>query len=111
MVDPPVGAALSPQISDEDFERGERDIDAFVSRRHRQREREEGRRREEELWKASCEAEEREQQEALRHQWESYHWRAAERHRETLVSLINHHEREAARYAEQEAPDTHKEHD
>jgi hypothetical protein len=72
--------------------------DAFISRRHDQRVRDEGGRPEEEAWRES----ERHHEAARRAQnasaWHEYHLAAADRLRATLEALASHHEREAQKY-------------
>ena len=84
-----------------DIARGElveRELNAMIERRSRQKDRDE----ESELWRESmerCDARRREQH---RQAWASYHEGQAERHRRILQELIAHHEAQAAKLCEGE---------
>jgi hypothetical protein len=98
-----LGAALSREISEEEYqrgERGERDIDSFIRRVHLTRqERQEEERRIVEEWQRSCEREAQERREALRYQWSAYHQCTARRMRRNLEEIVGYHERKAQEYA------------
>jgi hypothetical protein len=81
-------------------EKVEKELDTLVSRRHVQRVKSEGERREEELWMESERRHAEERREANRRAWASYHRSQAERHRATLTDLISHHETQAAKFKE-----------
>ncbi|HEY6711876.1 MAG TPA: hypothetical protein VI055_06360 [Rubrobacter sp.] len=98
-----LGASLSREISEEEYqrgERGERDIDSFICRVHLTRqERQEEERRIVEEWQRSCEREAQERREALRYQWSAYHQCMARRMRRNLEEIVGYHERKAQEYA------------
>jgi hypothetical protein len=79
-----LGQVLSRDIAQGAQVDGE--LDAFIERRHRERVKEEGERREEEAWKESARKHAEKQRRQARYEW---------RLRSTLESLIAHHEAEA----------------
>jgi hypothetical protein len=84
-----------------DIEAGERvegEIDHMIQRRHEQRVRDEGQRRVEELWRPSERAYFERLEEQERRERAEFHEAHANRLRNTMGSLIQHHEREAERY-------------
>ena len=87
-------------ISDEDVAHGEwveKELDHFVSRRDRQRQKEEGERPAEEAWRASERRQEALRREENRLAWSEYHRAAAARHKANMEALIRHHEQQAER--------------
>jgi hypothetical protein len=79
-----------------DIARGEaieKELDAMIERRSRQRDSEEA----SELWKESVMAYTARRREEMRAAWHEYHQDQAARHRAVLESLIARHEGEAAR--------------
>jgi hypothetical protein len=80
----------------------ERELDAFISKRHEQRVQAEGEHLAFEMWQESeCKYAER-RREANRQAWASFHEEQAERHRATLQALVEHHETQAAKLCEGE---------
>jgi hypothetical protein len=75
----------------------ERELDAFISRRHEQRVKTEGERQIEEAWRESVRAYEEKRRQVARLEWRAFHCGQAERHRATLRALIEHHEEQAAK--------------
>jgi hypothetical protein len=97
-VDQPIGAALPREISEEEYQRtcrAESEFDAFVDRRARQEQR---LRAEAEAWAESARIYHRERQRRLAEEWREYHYAAADRCRSSLISIINHHEKEAEKF-------------
>jgi ABC-type phosphonate transport system ATPase subunit len=81
-----------------DIARGEmveRELDAMIERRSRQKDPEEA----SELWRESVRAYEAKRQQMARLEWHLHHTAQAERLRRTLEALANHHEEQAARLA------------
>jgi hypothetical protein len=78
----------------------EAEMDAFISKRHDRRVAEEGERQAEEAWRASVRAYEEKRQRMARLEWHAFHCGQAERHRATLLALIEHHEEQAAKLVE-----------
>jgi hypothetical protein len=76
----------------------EQSIDAFIERRHAQRVKAEGERREEMAWKESTRRFNVARDAELRAEWTAWHRAQVERHRAVLASLIEHHEEQAERY-------------
>ena len=78
-----------------DVARGEHvegELDVFITRRHDQRVRDEGERLTEEAWAESVRRQEAQRREENRALWHEYHRAAAERARRTLEALIRDHE-------------------
>ena len=73
----------------------EKELDAFIERRSRQK----GPEEESELWPASVDAYNEKRQQIARLEWHAFHCGQAERHRAILQALIEHHS-EAARLME-----------
>jgi hypothetical protein len=89
----PVGRALSRDIS-----RGEiveTDLDRFIESRDRMRRLEEGERAEEQAWKESTRKANEKRLQQARIEWHWHHMTQAERLRNTLEALIEHHEEKA----------------
>ena len=78
------------------------ELDAFISRRDKQRRQTEGKRRSEEAWQESERRYNTRQREANRLAWCEYHRGQAERCRIVLVSLVSYHEAEAKKYLPEE---------
>jgi hypothetical protein len=74
----------------------ERELDAFISKRHEQRVQAEGERLALEMWQESERKYAERRREANRQVWTSFHEEQAERHRAVLDSLIAFHEEQAA---------------
>jgi hypothetical protein len=75
----------------------ERELDAFISKRHEQRVQAEGERLALEMWQESERKYAERRREANRQAWTSFHEEQAERHRAVLDSLIAFHEEQAAK--------------
>ena len=75
----------------------EREMDAFISKRHEQRVQAEGERLALEMWQGSEGKYAERRREANRQAWTSFHEEQAERHRAVLDSLIAFHEEQAAK--------------
>ena len=82
-------------------EAAESSIDAFISRRDKQRRQTEGERLEEELWQASARIHEAKQRRKNLEAWRCYHEDQAERHRRTVEGLIAYHGEQAAKLCEE----------
>ncbi len=76
----------------------EHELDAFITRRDRQRRETEGERAAEELWEASSRLPRARRTAAMRAEWCEYHRAQAERHRRNLGALVAYHEAEAKKY-------------
>jgi hypothetical protein len=79
-----------------DIARGEmveKELDAMIVRRSRQKDSDE----EHALWRESARRYNARRREEMRAAWTSYHEGQAERHRRTLQDLIAHHEMQAAK--------------
>jgi hypothetical protein len=74
----------------------ERELDAMIERRSRQKDPDE----ESELWRESVRAYEEKRRQMARLEWHAFHCGQAERHRRTLEELINYHEGAAAQLRE-----------
>jgi hypothetical protein len=92
-VDVDVGQALSRVLAP--GEEAERSIDLFISRQHEKRIKEEGDRKLEEAWKESSRKHAEKRRLQARAEWHLHHTEQAERLRNTLESLIEHHEQQA----------------
>ena len=82
-----------------DIARGEmveKELDAMIERRSRQKDPQE----DSDLWQESAKAYEEKRRQMARLEWHAFHCGQAERHRATLGALIEHHEHEAARLME-----------
>ena len=82
-----------------DIARGEmveKELDAMIERRSRQKDPQE----DSDLWQESVKRYEEERLQIARLEWHAFHCGQAERHRATLQALIEHHESEAARLME-----------
>ncbi len=75
----------------------EKELDAFISKRHDRRLTDEGERPTEEAWMESGRRHDASRREALRSAWCAFHRDQAERLRRNLAALVAHHEREAER--------------
>jgi hypothetical protein len=71
----------------------EKELDAMIERRSRQKDLQEDR----DLWQASVRAYEKKRRQAARLEWHLHHTAQAERLRRTLEALASHHEEQAAR--------------
>jgi len=71
----------------------EKELDAMIERRSRQKDPDE----ESELWRESVRAYEEKRRQMARLEWHAFHCGQAERHRATLRALIDHHEEQAAK--------------
>ena len=92
-------AAQPGQGIGRDIGRGEaveRELDAMIERRSRQKDPDE----ESELWRESVRAYEEKRRQMARLEWHAFHCGQAERHRRTLEDLISHHETQAAKLYE-----------
>jgi hypothetical protein len=76
----------------------EKELDAFVERRHERRVAEEGRRPSQAKWRESERRREDGRRQLARLEWHQHHTQHASRLRATLEALIKHHENEAAKY-------------
>ncbi len=76
----------------------EGDLDAFISRRDKQRRETEGDRREWELYEESCRRYAEAQQQALAWEWLRWHQRMLNSHIKTSALITSHHEDEIRRY-------------
>jgi len=84
-----------------DIARGEateKELDLLISRRHDARVKDEGQRREEELWRESERRHAEQRRMANRLAWCAYHVEQAARHRAVLEALVGHHEEQARKY-------------
>jgi len=70
-------------------------IDAFIEKRHAQRVKAEGDRREEDLWKESSRKHAEKQRMQARLEWHIFHTEQAARHRRNLEVLAAYHEERA----------------
>jgi hypothetical protein len=89
---------LLGQVLSRDLAQGEQvdgSIDAFIEKRHQERVKDEGDRRQEELWKESSRRHAEKQRMQARLEWHRHHQEQAGRLRNTLESLIAHHEEQA----------------
>jgi hypothetical protein len=94
---------LPGRFINRDISKGEvvdADLDRLIERRSRMRVLEEGERAEEEAWVESTKKANAAREAELREQWSSYHLDQAERLRNTLEQLIEHHEERAQELAE-----------
>ena len=98
--DRPIGAALSRNLGGPTApgEKVESELDAFISKRDKQRRRTEGERRIEEAWMESERRYFARLAEVNRREWAEYHLAAADRLRATLGALVAYHEAEAERH-------------
>jgi len=71
----------------------EKELDAFIERRSRQK----GPEEESELWPASVDAYNEKRRQLACLEWHAFHCLQAARHRATLQALIDHHEEQAAK--------------
>jgi hypothetical protein len=76
----------------------EKELDAMIERRSRQKDPDE----ESELWRESVRAYEEKRRQMARLEWHAFHCGQAERHRATLQALIEHHEEQVAKLMEVE---------
>ncbi len=84
-----------------DISRGEameKELDGLIRRRHDARVRDEGERREEELWRESERRHAEMRSRQNRAAWADYHAEQAARHRAVLEGLVGYHEERAQRY-------------
>jgi hypothetical protein len=81
----------------------EHELDAFISRRGKQRRQTEGEQPALEVWMESERRYDEHRRQENRLAWREYHQDQAERHRRTLEGLIRHHEAQAARLCEEGA--------
>jgi len=89
-----LGAALDRNLF-ERAERGEQEIDAFITRRASQEQRI---RAEQEAWIESARKYNVERQRRLAEEWREWHYQMADRCRTNLIDFIRYHEREAEKY-------------
>ncbi len=92
----PIGAALSRDIST--GEKVEAELDAFISKRDKERRLSEGERAEEAAWRESVRRHDAARDAELREQWREYHQGQEERHRANLEALATYHEEQAQKY-------------
>ena len=99
MDEQPIGTGLNRNLGSPTApgEAVEREVDAFISKRHEQRVRAEGERLALEMWQESERKYAERRREANRQAWTSFHEEQAERHRAVLESLIAFHEEQAAK--------------
>jgi hypothetical protein len=102
--DKPIGAGLNLNLGSPNApgEAVERELDAFISKRHEQRVQTEGERLALKMWQESERKYAERRREANRQAWTSFHEEQAERHRRTLAGLIAHHEEQAAKLIDSE---------
>ena len=84
-----------------DIARGEmveKELDALIERRSRQKDPEE----DSDLWQESAKAYEEKRHQMARLEWHLHHTAQAERLRRTLEALASHHEEQAAKLIEDE---------
>jgi hypothetical protein len=93
----PVGKALNRDISRS--EQVETDLDNLIDRRDKMRRTLEGERREEEAWRESTRIFNEKRRLQARHEWHLHHTSQAERLRNTLEALIEHHQEKAEELA------------
>lgn len=79
----------------------EKQIDAFIERRERERLKDEEQQAVEDLWAISARKAEEKRLEEMRGAWSAYHRDQAARHRATLEVLIARHEAEAQKLMDQ----------
>src|SRR5215203_6454581 len=93
--DKPIGAALNRNLGSPTApgEAAEADLTRLIERRSRQKDAEE----ESELWRESVRACEEKRRQMARLEWHALHCGQAERHRDNLQALIEHHEEQAAK--------------
>jgi len=75
----------------------EKELDAFIEKRHDRRLADEGERPAEELWQESERRYQEKRRRLARLEWHAFHNEHAARHRATLQALIEHHEQQAAK--------------
>ena len=92
-VEKPVGAALNRDIAKGEIVEAE--LDAFISGRDRKRRLEERDRAEEAAWAESTRKANEKRLQQARYEWHWHHTTQAERLRNTLEQLIEHHEQRA----------------
>jgi hypothetical protein len=88
-----LGQVLSREIAQ--GEQVEGALDEFIEKRHAQRVKEEGDRKLEEAWKESSRRHAEKRRMQARYEWHRHHQEQAGRLRNTLESLIAHHEQQA----------------
>jgi hypothetical protein len=93
-LEPPVGAALSRDISRSNWD-ADAEIDRFIERRSRTLRRENQERREEEAFLEQTRVANEKRLQQARYEWHWHHTTQAERLRNTLEQLIEHHEQRA----------------
>jgi uncharacterized protein YjaG (DUF416 family) len=93
-LEPPVGAALSRDISRSNWD-ADAEIDRFIERRSRTLRRENQQQAEEAAWAESTRKANAAIEAELREQWSSWHLGQAARHRAVLEDLAAHHEQRA----------------
>jgi hypothetical protein len=94
-LEPPVGAALSRDISRSNWD-ADAEIDRFIERRSRTLERENRERAEEAAFLEQTRKASEKRHQQIRHEWHWHHTTQAERLRNTLEQLIEHHESKAS---------------
>jgi hypothetical protein len=92
-VDKHVGAALNRDIAP--GAQVDAELDAFISRRSKMLQLEEGERAAEEAWVESTRVHNEKRRQQARHEWHLHHLGQAERLRSTLEALATEHERRA----------------
>ena len=80
----------------------DRELTAFIEKRHEQHIKTEGERQEEEARRESVRAYEEKRRQVARLEWHAFHCGQAERLRATLQALVEHHETQAAKLCEGE---------
>jgi selenocysteine-specific translation elongation factor len=99
---------LLGRVLDRDIAQGEQvdgAIDAFIEKRHQQRVKAEGERRQEELWKESSRRHAEKQRMQARYEWHIFHTEQAARHRRNLEVLAAYHEERAEALAKLPGPE------
>ena len=97
--DKPIGVGVNRNLGSPTSpgEAVERELDAFISKRHERRVQSEGERQALEMWQESERKYAERRREANRQAWTSFHEEQAERHRAVFESLIAFHEEQAAK--------------
>ena len=78
----------------------EGELSAFISKRDKERRRDEGERAREELWAESCRVYAEQRQQSLAWEWLRYHVARQRAHRHTFALLDAQHEAEIRRYSQ-----------
>ena len=78
-------------------ERAEKELSAYIAKRHARRVKDEGERPHKAAWHKSADAYEAKRQQMARVEWHLHHTAQAKRLRRTLEALASHHEEQAAK--------------